>query len=92
MTVALNVREVTLPHHAGPPTYDQMPRGTWHKVEGGGLFIRCGGPSCGTAGREPALLACDPHHTIVEVGRVLPSVRCPTCGWHVWATLHRWAA
>jgi hypothetical protein len=69
-----------LPHHSGAVDYNRMPRGSWQRSgKPSRLWIRCG--DCGT------LLSCS--HAVAAAGKVTPSVGCPVCGWHVWATLER---
>ena len=61
------------------------PRGTWKEIEHPDgkkvVYLSCG--SCG------ALLTLAGHR-ILESGKVLPSILCGGCGWHIMGLLEGW--
>ena len=60
-----------------------------------GIMIRCG--ACSFTGRlsdslDSPMREDGTHgHAIAADGAVTPSILCPECGWHIWATLAEWA-
>lgn len=54
--------------------------GWWQIPESDEVFLRCGQGHVGTLG----------DHSVTPDGRVVPSLECPRCGWHVMGKLVDW--